>query len=276
MPDPLYQRIADDLRRKIESGALKPGAKLPPEPELSELYGVGRNTVRRAMHMLTKRGLVQTWRGQGTFVVVKPRPFIITLSPDSATGLGGGEGQAYQAEARAQGKSPLATDLRVEINIASGPISEELQLAEGAAVVSRHQERLTDGKPYSLQASHYPMSLVDAGASRLTRAVPIEPGTVKYLRDVLGLRQARYRDKISVRSPTEAEAAFFRLEDSDLVSVFEQRRTAFDAQGRPFRLTVSVFPADRNQFVVFVGQVPPEARKLTSGPPAETDEAVNA
>ena len=34
------------------------------------------------------------------------------------------------------------------------------------------------------------------------------------------------------------------------------RRTAYDEHGRPFRLTLSVYPADRNQFVVKVGIVP--------------------
>ena len=34
------------------------------------------------------------------------------------------------------------------------------------------------------------------------------------------------------------------------------RRTAYDDHGQPFRLTLSVYPADRNQFVVKVGQVP--------------------
>ena len=40
------------------------------------------------------------------------------------------------------------------------------------------------------------------------------------------------------------------------VAVVEILRTAFDGQGRPFRLTVGVFPADRNEFVINVGAGP--------------------
>ena len=58
------------------------------------------------------------------------------------------------------------------------------------------------------------------------------------------------------------ESAFFRLPDDGRVSVLEQRRTAYAEDGRPVRLTVSVYPADRNQFSLIIGQVPargPEA-----------------
>jgi GntR family transcriptional regulator len=38
--------------------------------------------------------------------------------------------------------------------------------------------------------------------------------------------------------------------------VFEIFQTGFDEQGRPIRLTVSVYPTDRNQFAVDIGRVP--------------------
>jgi DNA-binding GntR family transcriptional regulator len=41
--------------------------------------------------------------------------------------------------------------------------------------------------------------------------------------------------------------------------VFEVQRVAFDEHGQPFRLTTSVYPADRNQFSVSVGKVPGDA-----------------
>jgi GntR family transcriptional regulator len=260
VPDPLYRQIADELQRNIESGALRPGSKLPTEPALAKQYSAGRNTVRNAIRWLTTRGLVTTSAGQGTFVRVKAEPFVITLSPDSETGVGGGEGQAFLAEVRARGKEPFAGSPRVEIRAADGVIADELKLAAGTMVVSRHQERLIDGKPYSLQTSYYPMSLVEAGAVKLAMAMLIEPGTVSYLQDVLGLRQARYRDKITVRAPGAAEMAFFRLQDGGLAAVFEKFRTAYDSRGEPFRLTVSMFAADRSQFVVVAGQVPARAR----------------
>ena len=43
------------------------------------------------------------------------------------------------------------------------------------------------------------------------------------------------------------------------MAVFEILETGFDGQGQPVRLTVSIYPTDRNQFAVDVGEVPDEA-----------------
>jgi len=276
MGDPLYRQIAERLQRMIESGALAPGARLPTEDELKSLYNASRNTVRQAVRWLVNRGLVQTRLGQGTFVVQRARPFITTLSADPDTGFGGGEGEAYYAEVRAQDRVPFAPAPRVEIQQAYGTIAEELELAEGTAIVGRRQHRYIDRAPFSLQTSYYPTSLVAAGAERLLDATSIEPGAVQYLREVLGFRQASYRDRITVRIPSAEEVAFFRLPASGRVSVFETFRTALDGDGKPFRLTVTIYPADRNQFVVFAGQVPPGAREAALrvlAPRAVTEEA---
>ena len=49
MADPLYRRIADDLRSQIETGQLEPGSQLPPEKKLGELFQASRNTIRDAI-----------------------------------------------------------------------------------------------------------------------------------------------------------------------------------------------------------------------------------
>ena len=48
--------------------------------------------------------------------------------------------------------------------------------------------------------------------------------------------------------------SFFRIPGDGLVPVFEIFRTAFDQSGEPMRVTVSIFPADRNQFIVERGR----------------------
>jgi GntR family transcriptional regulator len=89
MADPMYRQIADDLRRRIESGELGPGSQLPTELELRERYhNASRQTVRDAVRLLVHRGLVVTRPGQGTFVAERIVPFAITMSTDSDTGSG--------------------------------------------------------------------------------------------------------------------------------------------------------------------------------------------
>ena len=67
-PRLLWLQVADDLKAMIDSGELSPGAKLPGEAELSELYGVSRDTIRRATQELASEGRIVILHGRGTFV----------------------------------------------------------------------------------------------------------------------------------------------------------------------------------------------------------------
>ncbi len=84
----------------------------------------------------------------------------------------------------------------------------------------------------------------------------IEEGTVEYLKGTLGLTQVGYRDWITVRAPKNDAVGFFGLPPDGRVPVFEIFRTAFDQNGKPMRVTVTIFPADRQQFIIDVGKVP--------------------
>jgi hypothetical protein len=95
---------------------------------------------------------------------------------------------------------------------------------------------------------------INEGAELLLSPEDVLQGTVRYLADALGLKQAGCRDWITVRAPDAPEATFFKLPPTGRAAVFELFRIAFDQFGRPFRLTVTVFPADRSQFVVDAGR----------------------
>jgi len=59
-----YEVVASDLRKQIESGALRPGSPLPTSTELSALYDVSAGTVNRAVALLKEAGLVVAARGR--------------------------------------------------------------------------------------------------------------------------------------------------------------------------------------------------------------------
>jgi DNA-binding GntR family transcriptional regulator len=65
---PPFQQIADDLRRAIKSGQLKPGEKLLSHGRLAEDYGVAIGTVKRAFAELQNEKLIIARQGQGAFV----------------------------------------------------------------------------------------------------------------------------------------------------------------------------------------------------------------
>ena len=266
MADPLYRRIADDLRAQIETGQLEPGAQLPPEEKLGERFKASRNTIRDAIKFLISLGLVETRAGQGTFVVDPPDPLVTTLTTKEP-GLGGGEGAAYLNEASE--RDPRSDIPTVELQTALGEIAYRLGVPEGTPAVSRHERRFirskrasqptaldSDETPWSMQTSFYPRLFALQGAERLLDNEDIEEGTVEYLKGTLGLTQAGYRDWITVRAPKNNEVGFFGLPPDGRVPVFEIFRTAFDQNGKPMRVTVTIFPVDRQQFIIDVGKVP--------------------
>jgi GntR family transcriptional regulator len=114
----------------------------------------------------------------------------------------------------------------------------------------------SDETPWSMQASFYPRSFALKGAERLPGNEDIEAGTVEYLKGTLGLTQVGYRDWITVRVPKNNEVGFFGLPSDGRLPVFEIFRTAFDQNGQPMRVTVTIFPVDRQQFIIDAGQVP--------------------
>jgi GntR family transcriptional regulator len=256
MPDPRWRQIAEDLRQKIEAGQLgSEGKPLPSELELSDEYKASRNTIRDAVKWLVTRGLLVTRPGQGTFVVQKIDPLITALSTEIGAGLGG-ESAAYASEVQKLSRKPTVSDPKIEIHQAAGMIAAELRLPQGATVVSRHQERRIDRIPWSLQTSFYPMTFFTDGATRIIEAVDIEEGVVPYMEKVIGFQQAGWRERFTVRAPDRKETEFFSLPDDGRIAVIETIRTGYDQTGKPFRVTVTTYPADRNQFVLSVGDVP--------------------
>lgn len=65
----LADEVSEQIRNSIASGEMPVGAKLPVEKELSDMYGVGRSTIREAVSVLSNIGMLRVMQGKGTFVV---------------------------------------------------------------------------------------------------------------------------------------------------------------------------------------------------------------
>lgn len=65
----LVQQVADDIYRLIvEEKEFKPGEQLPNENILSSQLGVSRATLREAIRILASQGVLEVYRGKGTFI----------------------------------------------------------------------------------------------------------------------------------------------------------------------------------------------------------------
>lgn len=86
----MVQAVIDKITGAIIEGELSPGDQIPTETELSELFDVGRNTVREAIRVLVAYGVLEIRRAEGTFVcngmspqMINPMIYQIILSRES-------------------------------------------------------------------------------------------------------------------------------------------------------------------------------------------------
>lgn len=69
---PVYRRIIQDIRDRIESGELRPGDKLPSIAELMQEYECSDTPVKAALGRLQDAGLLEGHQGRGVYVMANP------------------------------------------------------------------------------------------------------------------------------------------------------------------------------------------------------------
>jgi GntR family transcriptional regulator len=201
-PIPLYLQLAGRLEALVAEGAYPVGAKLPGEEELARQYGLNRNTVRHALALLVRNGLVRTERGVGTFVrrarLLAPihRLDRITSFVDD---FSLGEVKAEDA---------LLARERVR---ATHDLSDKLGVPHGGDLVRLDRLRLADGIPYVLERQYYDaarfgrlleMDIQGSLYQLLTREFEVElHRSEQTLRAVLPPRQVAHKLRISTDVP---------------------------------------------------------------------------
>ena len=144
---PLYQQVMDHIRDDIHQGTYAEGDRIPSEAELSEIYGVSRITVRRAVKELSDDGYLTKRQGKGTFV---SRPKLMRkLHQDSST-------QSFTDTCRESGREPGARLLGRELTEAWTEEREFLGLEEGARLIHVRRLRTVDGIPIMLENNFFP------------------------------------------------------------------------------------------------------------------------
>ncbi|MEU5115912.1 GntR family transcriptional regulator [Streptomyces longwoodensis] len=132
---PPYQHAADELRREILQGRIKPGEQLPAIRELQERFGVANMTMRSALNVLRDEGLIYTIHGRGSFVAdhegggefsanYTAPAWYLANKGDKPTQAEQAEGSPDDAEAAGATLAEVLTALRDEIRALSADHQE--------------------------------------------------------------------------------------------------------------------------------------------------------
>ncbi|WP_163509662.1 GntR family transcriptional regulator [Fodinicola acaciae] len=239
---PKYRQIAAWLRTKITRGELRPGQTVPTEKELSDKYGVSRNTVRLALGALTNEGLITGGRGRGR-VVRKMEPLVYYAHRRRSDELDGvSSTDAFLQQVKSQGHETVQ-QIEVSIVLANADMAKALEVNVGENVVVRRRLQIIDGQAWSTSDSYYPLEVVQGSAIMSPASIP--QGVRKLLAD-MGFEQTHYVDELTVRMPRPPEAN--RLDIGPGIPVMVHERIGMTANG-PVRWTRTIFPGDRHSIV---------------------------
>ena len=234
LPVPYYYQIVEALRESIaDLGEPEVNEKiaLPSEPELSELFSVNRGTIRHALQVLEREGLIYREKGKGTFI--RRRRVKMDLSILCST----------TDDIKNRGWEPSTKVISVEKVVPRQHIQENLKLHEGDMVWEVYRSRLANGEPISLQRAFFPEVLMpDLDQKDLNGSF------YQIWSDVYQAQPFEGEQTIRTREATDEEASFLNIREN--APIFEITRITYDIKGIALEYLISVWRGDRYDFFV--------------------------
>ena len=231
----VWRQIADALRAELASGALKPGDRLPTEPELAARFGVHRHTLRQAVAALVEGGHLRVEQGRGTFVATP----VIDYAVGSRTRM--------TANLAAQGIGLKRTILKMETVKATPELAETLKIRKGFPLLHTESTSAAENSPITV-------------GEQWIRA-DLAPGIEAAYRELTSITQAFARcgvpdytrawTRVTARPPTRIEAQLLNQPLNRPVLCTEG--LDLDPQKRPLQFVRTSFCADRVQLVIGEG-----------------------
>jgi DNA-binding GntR family transcriptional regulator len=237
--EPVYLRVLDDLRARIRSGALEPGARVPSRNAIITNYGVGETAAKHALAVLLAEGLIETRPGSGCYV--RRAPAARFLEHDRPAFPGSPFGVAEPGAARLVPRR-LSWEHQTEQVQPPAEIRARLKLAAGAQVVMTRYLLSADSEPVQLATSYEPADLTAGTAVALPEQGPLAGrGVIERMR-AIGLGVDTVTEEVSFRSASRAEASALAMQAGAPVLVIDR---VHQAEGRAVECTEIVVPGDR-------------------------------
>lgn len=225
---PIWRAIAQALQTDIAERRYRAGDKLPTESVLAGRFGVNRHTVRRALADMADRGIVQSRRGAGTFVLTTPTDYQIS------------DRMRFHQSVRAAGRSPSKIILGIERRAAGPGEADPLDVPVGAPLCAYHGVSTVDGSPIALFQSLFPLdrlpgldAVFERGISSVTQALA-EVGVTDYRRKTT---------RLTAVSASVTDALHLNLTEG--APLLRATSVNIDLSGRPIEYGRTFFAGDR-------------------------------
>lgn len=137
---PLAHQVADALLTYVAEQELSPGDSLPSEPDLAQMFGVGRSTIRETMMQLENEGVVRRRQGFGTVL----------------TGLAGVRNvglevlEPIEARAHRSGWDVAVADVHIETIVADDELAGRLMVDPSEDLIAITRTLRTNAVPLAV------------------------------------------------------------------------------------------------------------------------------
>lgn len=229
--------IYGDLLSKIKDKEWPEGGLLPSENELTSVYGTSRETIRKALNLLSQNGYIQKVRGKGSVVIHSSKlPFPVS-------------GIVSFKELAIQQRLSVRT---LVTNIAyiepQNKINEILNPEMKARVWNVNRIREIDGERVILDKDYFREDIVPV----LDEGI-CENSIYEYAEKKLGLAIGFAQKEITVEKPTEEDLEMLDLDGFSNIVVIRSQVSLEDAT--LFQITESRHRPDKFRFVDFARRV---------------------
>lgn len=217
-----YRDIADDIRQKIKNQEYTFGQKLPYEYVLCMSYHCNKETMKKALDILVKEGLIIRRRGAGTFV----KDYDPAMdNPVSKFGRG--------LTAQYEGIKEVTSEvLEFEVVPADEHLSEKLQIDVGDFVYHIIRLRFLDKIPHLIDITYIPISVVPN-----LKLQHLKGSIYGYIEKVLKLKIQSCHLTINAALSTPLEQQYLGLKENELY--IQEEQISFLSNGSIFEYTLS-------------------------------------
>lgn len=236
-PIPLYYQLKEIILEKIENKELKPGEAIPTERALSEMHGISRVTVRKAITSLVYEGYLYTEHGVGTFVA-KPKALHTQLGLTGFTDLMEKMGMKHSTKL-----------IFFEVREATARNRERLQLPDNEdKVIDMLRLRMGNDEPILLEREIIPYYM----CPDITRDSLEGNSLYKIYREKYGYNLNKAEQIIEPIILNEFESKLLNQQKGSPALLI--RRTVWLDDGRIIGYTKGTYSSDKVKYRIFLGE----------------------
>ncbi|MGT2930326.1 trehalose operon repressor [Streptococcus dentasini] len=233
-----YQKVFQDLERKIAEGFYQPETAIPSENDLAKTYKVSRDTVRKALKLLEKTGLVQKSQGRQT-LVLRRQHFNFPVSHLTS----------YQELVDRLGLESQTRVLSLDRLIVDQKLRDLTSFPLGKQVWRITRQRLVNGTASVLDIDYLLTDLV----KQITKEIA-QRSLYDYLENQLHLLIDTAEKEITIEQMSEQDKIWLDVgSEHHVVSI---RSRVYLADGQQFQFTESRHLLEKFHFVDFAKRKP--------------------